>query len=83
LEEYAPKIVYTQLEYNPTLNLTKEYTHTTVGIPMGKLSTYPIKWMAFSNHWQCYNKCHATMNTNVIQLDAVFANLSEVMIFTI
>ena len=57
--------------------MTNEYTHATLGEPTGKLSPNPMKWKAFSNHWQCYNKCHATVNTNVVQIDAVFANRSE------
>ena len=48
-----------------------------LGVPVGKPSTNPIKWKTFSNHWHCYNKCHATTDTNIIQLDAVFANYSE------
>ena len=31
----------------------------------------------FSNYWHCYNECHTTTDTNIIQLDAVLANRSE------
>jgi hypothetical protein len=60
LEEYAPEIVYikgihntvadtiSRLEYNPVQNLTNEYMHATVRIPMGEPITNPSQWMTFS-----------------------------------
>jgi hypothetical protein len=66
LEEYAPEIVYIKgihntvadamswLEYNPVQNLTNEYTHSTVRIPMGEPTTNPSQWVTFSKHWCCY-----------------------------
>jgi hypothetical protein len=89
LEEYASEIVHikgvhntvadavSQLEYNPKLNLTNEYTHATMGVPTGEPSSDPIKWKAFSNHWRCYNECNATTDTNIVQMETVFANCSE------
>ncbi len=51
LKEYAPKIIYIkgiyntvadtilQLEYDPKLNKTKEYTHAMLGVEPDELST--------------------------------------------
>jgi hypothetical protein len=69
--------MFITIEYNPSLNSTNEYTHATVQVPTAKLSTNPNKWMTFSTHWHSYHKCHATTDTNVIQLDSMFANHSE------
>ncbi len=66
-----------RLEYNPSQNLTNEYTHTTVRVPTAKPSTNPDKWKTFSKHWRHYNECHATTNTTDFQMDAVFANHCE------
>ncbi len=89
LEEYAPEIVYikgvhntvadtiSRLEYNPAQNSTNEYTHTTVRIPTAEPSTILNKWKMFSKHWRQYNECHATTNTNDIQMEGVFANRSK------
>jgi hypothetical protein len=50
LEEYAPKIIYIkgihntvadailQLDYNPKLNITNDYTHSTLGVKPEELS---------------------------------------------
>jgi hypothetical protein len=62
LEEYAPKIVYikgihnsvadaiTRLEYDPKQNLTNEYTHATVRVPMGEPTANSIKWKTSSTY---------------------------------
>ena len=89
LEEYAPEIVYikgvhntvadaiSRLEYDPSQNLTNEYTHATVRVPTAEPTTIPNRWKTFSKSWRCYNECHATTNTTDIQMNAVFANRSE------
>ncbi len=89
LEEYAPKIVYikgihntvadaiSQLEYNPLLNLTNEYTHATVQVPTAKPSTNHNRWKTFLKHWRRYNQCNATDDTCNVHMDSVFANRSE------
>ena len=89
MEEYAPKIVYikgihntvtdaiSRLEYNPVQNLTNEYTHATVRIPTGEPTTNPSQWMTFSKQWRrCLQGC-AVLNTEAVNLNAVFANCSE------
>ncbi len=79
LEEYAPEIVYikgvhntvadtiSRLEFNPAQN------STTTAEP----NTILNKWKMFSKHWRQYNECHATTNTNDIQMEGVFANRSK------
>ena len=52
-------------------------THATVRVPTAEPSPNLNKWKTFSKHWRHYNECHATTNTNDIQLDAVFAYHSE------
>ncbi len=66
LEEYAPEIInikgvhntvadaILQLDYDPKLNKTNEYTHATLGVEPGELSVQ--QWKSFAHHWQSYNK---------------------------
>ena len=90
LEEYAPKIVYnkgicnmvadaiSQLEYDPSLNLTNEYTHATVRVPTDEPNANSMKWKTFSKHWRKYNEgCNAITDTTIIEMNKVFANCSE------
>ena len=89
LEEYAPEIVYikgiyntvtdaiSSLEYNPMQNLTNEYTHITVRIPMGEPTMNPTKWKTFSKQWRRCMQGSATASTDASHLNAVFANCSE------
>ncbi len=65
LEEYAPKIIYVkgihntvedailQLDYDPKLNTTNNYTHATLGVEPEELSAQ--QWKSFVHHWQSYN----------------------------
>ncbi len=65
LEEYAPKILCIkgihntvmdanlQLEYDPELNKTNEYTHAMLGVEPEELSAQ--QWKSFAHHQQCYN----------------------------
>jgi hypothetical protein len=60
LEEYAPKIIHIkgihntvvdailQLEYDPKLNKTIEYTHAMLGVEPEELSTQ--QWKSFAHH---------------------------------
>jgi hypothetical protein len=60
LEEYAPKIVHVkgihntvadailQLEYDPKLNKTNEYTHAMLGVEPEELSVQ--HWKSFAHH---------------------------------
>ena len=52
-----------QLEYDPKQNLTNEYTHATLQVPMGE-PTATRKWTTFSKHWQEYKECSTTLNTS-------------------
>jgi hypothetical protein len=88
VEEYAPEIFYikgihntvadaiSQLEYDPKQNLTNEYTHATLQVPMGE-PTATRKWTTFSKHWQEYNEYSTTLNTSNFKMNTVFANCSE------
>jgi hypothetical protein len=65
LEEYAPKIIYIkgihntvgdailQLEYDPKLNTTNEYTHAMLGVEPEELSVQ--RWKSFAHHRRSYN----------------------------
>jgi hypothetical protein len=71
LEEYAPEIIYikgihntvadaiSQLEYDPRLNTTNEYTHTMLGVEPKELSMQ--RWKSFAHHWR--NTIEASMPT--------------------
>ncbi len=60
LEEYAPEIIYIkwihntvvnailQLEYDPKLNTTNEYTHAMLGVELEELSVQ--RWKSFVHH---------------------------------
>jgi hypothetical protein len=66
LEEYAPEIIYIkgihntvvepilQLEYDPKLNKTNEYTHAMLGVEPEELSAQP--WKSFAHYWRIYNE---------------------------
>jgi hypothetical protein len=54
-----------QLEYNPKLNTTNEYTHTTLGVSSEELSVQ--QWKLLSHHWQRYNKAMHQHNLTVFQ----------------
>jgi hypothetical protein len=61
LEEYAPEIIYIkgihntvadailQLEYDPKLNTTNEYTHAMLGVEPEELSVQ--QWKSIVHHW--------------------------------
>jgi hypothetical protein len=61
LEEYTPKIIYIkgihnavadailQLDYDPMLNTTNEYTHAMLGAEPEELSAR--QWKSFAHHW--------------------------------
>ncbi len=65
MEAYAPKIIYIkgihntvadailQLEYDPKLNKTNEYTHAMLGVKPEELSVQQRK--SFAHHWCSYN----------------------------
>jgi hypothetical protein len=87
LEEYAPEIIYikgihntvadaiSRLDYDPTLNTTNEYNHTTHGMSTKVESNQ--KWMMFSKFWSCYNETQDQDEINPIEMNQVFTNCSE------
>ncbi len=66
MEEYALEIIHIkgihntvgdailQLEYDPKLNKTNEYTHAMLGVETKELSMQ--RWKSFAHHWHSYNK---------------------------
>ena len=88
LEEYAPEIIYIkgihnivadaifQLEYDPKLNKTNDYTHATLGVePDEDLSAR--QWKSFAHHLHSYNENNTPMQAYCFHMNEVFANRSE------
>ncbi len=87
LEEYAPEITYvkgihntvadaiSQLDYNPKLNITNDYTHATLGVEPEELSAQ--QWKSFTHHWQSYNVSSILTEVHCFQMNEVFANCSK------
>jgi hypothetical protein len=82
LEEYAPKIIYIkgihntvadailQLDYDPTLNTSNNYTHTTEELSAPQ-------WKLFAHHLQSYNKSSTPTEAYCFHMNEVFANRSK------
>ncbi len=87
MEEYAPKIIYMkgihntvadailQLEYDPKLNNTNNYTHATLGVEPEELSSR--QWKSFAHHLQSYSKRSMPMQAYCFHMNKVFANCSK------
>jgi hypothetical protein len=87
LEEYAPKIIcikgiyntvadaILQLEYDPKLNKTNEYTHAMLGVKPEELSVQ--QWISFAHHWRCYHEDSVPMQAHFFHMNEVFANPSD------
>ncbi len=87
MEEYAPEIIYikgihntvadtiSQLEYNPKLNTTNEYTHAMLGVEPEELSAQ--QWKSFAHHWGSYNEASTPTQANCFHMNEVFANHSD------
>ncbi len=87
LEEYAPEIIYIkkihntvadailQLEYDPKLNTTNEYTHAMLGVEPEELSAQ--RWKSFACHWRSYNEASMPMQAHCFHMNEVFANCSD------
>jgi hypothetical protein len=87
LEEYTPKIIYikgihntvvdaiSQLDYDPKLNKTNEYTHATLGVEPEELSAQ--QWKMFAHHWRSYNTSSMPMQIYCFHMNEVFANCSK------
>jgi hypothetical protein len=87
LEKYAPEIIYMkgihntvadaflQLEYDPKLNKTNEYTHAMIGVEPEELSTQ--RWKSFACHWRSYNEASTLTQAHCFHMNEVFANCSD------
>ena len=87
LEEYAPEIIYIkgihntvadailQLEYDPKLNTTNEYTHAMLRLEPVELSAQ--RWKSFAQLWRSYNEASTPTQAHCFHLKEVFANRSE------
>jgi hypothetical protein len=87
LEEYAPEIIYIQgihntvadtilqLEYDPKLNTTNEYTHAMLGVELEELSAQRLK--SFLHHWHSYNEASTPTQTHCFHMNEVLLNHSD------
>jgi hypothetical protein len=87
LEEYAPDMTYikrilntvadavSQLDYDPQLIKTNEYTHATLGVEPEELSVQ--RWKSFAHHWCSYNETSPPMQAHCFHMNEVFANHSD------
>jgi hypothetical protein len=87
LEEYAPKIIYIkrihntvadailQLEYDPKLNKTNEYTHAMLGVEPEESSMQ--QWKSIAHHWRSYNEASTPTQAYCFHMNEVFANCSD------
>jgi hypothetical protein len=87
LEEYVIKIIYIQeihntiadailqLDYNPKLNITNNYTHAMLGVEPDELSAQ--QWKLFVHPWQSYKKSSASTEACCFHMNEVFANCSK------
>ncbi len=64
-----------QLEYDPKLNKTNEYTHAILGVEPERLSAQ--QWKSFENHWRSYNEASMPMQAPCFHMNEVFANCSD------
>ncbi len=64
-----------QLEYDPKLNATNEYTHAMLGVEPEKLSAQ--QWKFFAHHWRSYNEASTATQAHCFHLNEVFMNRSE------
>ncbi len=87
LEEYAPEIIYIkgihnavadailQLEYDPKLNKTNEYTHAMLGVEPEELSAQ--RWKSFAHNWRSYNETSTPTQAHCFHMNEVFAHQSD------
>jgi hypothetical protein len=87
LEENAPEIIYikgihntvadafSQLDYDPKLNIINEYTQTMLGVEPEELSAQ--HWKSFVHHWQCCYKSSMPTQAYCFHMNEVFANHSD------
>ncbi len=65
----------TQLEYDPKLNKTSEYTHAMLGVEPEELSAQ--QWKSFAHHWRSYNETRRPTQAYFFHMNKVFANCSD------
>ncbi len=87
MEEYAPDIInikgihntvadtILQLEYDPKLNKTNEYTHAMLGVEPEELSVQ--RWKSFAHHRRSYNEGSTPMQAHRFLMNEVFVNRSD------
>ncbi len=61
-----------QLEYDPKLNKTNEYTHAMLGVEPEELSAQ--RWKSFAHHWRSYNESSTPTQAYCFHMNEVFAN---------
>ncbi len=64
-----------QLEYDPKLNKTNEYTHAMLGVKPEELSAQ--RWKSFAHHWRSYNEASTPTQAQCFHMNEVFANRSD------
>jgi hypothetical protein len=64
-----------QLEYDPKLNKTNEYTHAMLGVEPEELSVQ--QWKSFAHHWRSYNETSTLTQAYCFHMNEVFANCSD------
>jgi hypothetical protein len=72
--QYSSKAIL-QLEYDPKLNKTIEYTHAMLGVEKEELSTQ--QWKSFAHHWRSYNETSKPTQAYSKHMNEVFANCSD------
>jgi hypothetical protein len=87
LEEYAPKIIHIkeihntvadailQLDYDPKLNKTNNYTHAMLGMEPEELSMQ--QWKLFTHHWQTSIKSSMPTQSYCFHMNEVFAKRNK------
>ncbi len=64
-----------QLDYDPKLNTTTNYTPATLVVEPEELSAQ--QWKLFAHHWQRYNTSSMPTQAYFFQMNKVFANCSK------
>jgi hypothetical protein len=64
-----------QLEYDPKLNKTNEYTHAMLGVEPEELSVQ--QWKSFVHHWHSYTETSMPMQAYCFHMNEMFANCSD------
>ncbi len=64
-----------QLEYDPKLNITNEYTHVMLDVEPEELSVQ--QWKSFAHDWRGYNEASMPTQAHCFHLNEVFVSCSE------